>query len=105
MPTDTAGVPAQRVIQILREAGVVGDVSTAANKACALFCSGVVGLTSMVRQLEPDLHIDASVESLSTLQATPLVNTTKMVHIGRGERPAGLNACVEYAAAASAVLE
>jgi hypothetical protein len=94
----------QRVTQILREAGIVGDVSTAANKACALFCSGVIGLTSMVRQLEPDVHIDASVESLKTLQATPLVKTTRMVHIG-SERPAGLNACVEHAVAADTVLE
>ena len=54
----------QRVAQALREAGAVGQTATDAGKAVALFCSSALGLTSMVRQLEPDLHIDGSAENL-----------------------------------------
>jgi hypothetical protein len=54
----------QGVIRALREAGLVGDSAAESNKAAALFCSSIVGQTSMVRQLEPSVHIDGSVESL-----------------------------------------
>ena len=55
--------------QALREAGAVGQTATDAGKAVALFCSSALGLTSMVRQLEPDLHIDGSVENLRCVAA------------------------------------
>lgn len=70
------------VIRALREAGLVGDSAAESNKAAALFCSSIVGQTSMVRQLEPSVHIDGSVESLRSLQSTPLVKQTRLIYVG-----------------------
>ena len=58
------GAGSQMVAQVLREAGIVGESAADAGKAVALFCSSEIGLTSMVRQLEPDLHIDGSTDAL-----------------------------------------
>jgi hypothetical protein len=126
-PQRTRLPEAQRVAQALREAGIIGDSAADTGKAVALFCSSEVGLTSMVRQLEPDLHIDGNVETLRcatrerfpiapsrnslphprwwrrALQATPLAKKTRMLHVGAA-RGAGLKPAVEHTTAVSAFL-
>eukprot|EP00241_Pyramimonas_parkeae_P012707 CAMPEP_0114260102 /NCGR_PEP_ID=MMETSP0058-20121206/20275_1 /TAXON_ID=36894 /ORGANISM="Pyramimonas parkeae, CCMP726" /LENGTH=276 /DNA_ID=CAMNT_0001375249 /DNA_START=50 /DNA_END=880 /DNA_ORIENTATION=+ len=62
----------ERVQAAIQEAGLAGPSKTQVGSACiplqrVLFCGTSVGCTAIVRQLEPDLHIEGSAEVVKSL--------------------------------------
>jgi hypothetical protein len=56
------------VLGALEASGVVGDGLGAVKPHRVLFCSSPEGVVSMVRQIEPDLHVDSSSATISDLK-------------------------------------